>query len=128
MSTMTLDITALCNAIDAGDDVAIAVLADALEEAGDPLATGLRLATVYHPDDSDAYWGYQWWDNAGTGHGAAEVTPDIMDRLKESVQYPNGVGTGPGWCDRFAYYGTRSAAYLALAEAMLTDDPNPRSE
>jgi hypothetical protein len=42
MKAATLTIDALCELIDAGDDSSLPILADALEEAGDARAAGLR--------------------------------------------------------------------------------------
>lgn len=42
IATVTADVANLIAAINAGDGMAPAALADALEEASDPLATGLR--------------------------------------------------------------------------------------
>jgi hypothetical protein len=79
----------LCAAIDAGDDSALPALADALEEAGDPRADGLRHVLGYWP-------GY-WPEPARDGRGG--YTSNLSARHLETA--------------------TRSAAFLALADYMV---------
>ena len=51
MTDTERDQAALCATIDAGDDSALPILADALEEASDPRAAGLRRLVAAVPED-----------------------------------------------------------------------------
>ncbi len=109
----TADITALRAAIDAGDDSALPALSDALEEADDPRAAGVRRIPLR---PAKVYTGrYVWWaDYHGTDWGTRVVQDAIPRAVWERLEggketWRNG---GPGMS-----YPTRSAAYLALAEA-----------
>jgi hypothetical protein len=90
MMPTTADIASLCAAIDAGDAACLPILADALEEAGDPRAAGLRRSkrpgcSVGHYSD------YGWYYSYVVGCGG--ITPPT-------------------------YYPTRHEAFLALAAAL----------
>lgn len=89
--TATQDIAALCAAIDAGDDTAVSPLADAMEEAGDPRAAGLRLR---HRSE--------------------------LKRSPKGTWYWLPPSWGSDWIPERLRYGhpSRSAAFLALAEAL----------
>jgi hypothetical protein len=101
-------VLALCSAIDAGDDSALPILADALEEAGDPRADGVRLVVAgrYEParNGVGCYW-TEFDDEAGA-IPAALFGRAIRLRLHRV------------WTGSTLHYDDRSAAYLALAEAL----------
>jgi hypothetical protein len=112
------DIDALLAAVDAGD-ACLPILADALGEAGDARAAGLRVCL-------DLDWGYQpIVDRVRPGrvqpyYGWLPVAP--AQATIQRWQVPDKValrlagaadGQFYGW-----YYPTRSAAYLALAQAL----------
>jgi hypothetical protein len=116
--TTTDTITALCHALDEcpEDEVSLrlSVLADALEEAGDPLVESLRPASVYQPL---RFRGWMWErcdedadpDECLSHH----IGADLFAVLAENAPLAEG---------GYAYYPTRSAAYLALAEALAKGD------
>jgi len=113
-ATMTSDFLALCAAIDAGDDSALPALADWLEEAGDPRAAGLRrfahrpaLEIDAQPCRMAGLWAWHILSDEYVGCLAREV----FLRLRKA-------GHGVQWAGKRALYPTRSAAYLALAEAL----------
>lgn len=118
-ATLTSDITALCLALDAADeaDVAhlLAAMADAMEEAGDGRAAGLRdnLAwapyPAYRPATApDGAWHWHRGRMELRERGFVWHIPEhVFDRLP-------GVATG----DVIWLSPTRSAAFLALAEAL----------
>lgn len=112
MTTLTPDIRTLCAAIDAGDDTALLALADAMEEGGDGRMVGVRKAILcgYVPmiyswcreGNYPTYTGF-------TPSPGSIVPAKVWDRLT-------------GWRSRngslTACYYSRSAAFLALAEAL----------
>lgn len=112
------DIAALCAAIDAGDDSALPVLADALEEAGDGRAKGLRDILWYGdimPIRRNGLYAetlWAWEPTRGRGpHLPHRVRRSWFDRLPPL--------NAPGRVQAPAMtYPTRSAAYLALAAAL----------
>lgn len=116
--SITPDITALCAALDAGDDSALGPLADALEEAGDPRAAGMPPAIDAwrdtRPDWNDGpdetRWG--WWEECDDSHAGGWAQYAILTR-SEFAALP-GQESRPHWKG----YPSRSAAYLALAEAL----------
>lgn len=121
-------IAALCAAIDAGDDGALPILADALEGAGDPRAAGLRRIMAFGRLLAPRRLG---------GNVSAEHRWHWREMLGEPI-LPHDLRRDHwqgAWCaglhaanDYFAvtgrrrenrlYYPTRIAAYLALAAAM----------
>lgn len=136
---LSTDALALCAAIDAGDDSALPILADCLEEAGDPRASGLRLIYDGHyiladwmPRDEE-----HWSDCRGW---AANTDGKIGFLCRESVTTPT---EGTWWCrvthdsrpalrDRGhfrlvpicpaslnEYWRGREASLLRLAEALI---------
>ncbi len=117
--TTTTDFTALCAAIDAGDDDALSIMADWLEETGDERATGMRevirLAArptqlrldMFHPQFSwgwvlDAFVPVRWAEGC--------VSSGVIRRLAGENVHPIGQAA--------KVPGARHAAYLALAEAL----------
>src|SRR5438045_204131 len=105
----------LLAAIDEGDDSALAALADRLEELGDPRMLGVRhiaevkSASVYSRfkvcdvPNADAYF----VDPRRLGYYTGLLAEGTYDRLRGG--------------QRFSYghrYSSRSAAFLALAEAL----------
>jgi hypothetical protein len=96
-------VLALCSAIDAGDDSALPILADALEEAGDPRADGVRLVVAgrYEPARN-----WTEFDDEAGAIPAALFGRAIRLRLHRV------------WTGSTLHYDDRSAAYLALAEAL----------
>lgn len=102
---------ALCAALDAGDDTALPILADALEEADSPLSAGLRAippdARPLHSLDRTWRWfSAGWWED-----DRSTVAEAVFNRL------PAG-SPGATWRD----YPTRSAAFLAIAEALTAQE------
>jgi hypothetical protein len=121
-------IAALCAALDAGDDSALYALADALEEAGDPRAAGLRAvrlspAACHLPrgDGARCYWQPGPINPADPCWGGVPPPPhavprDLFARLLANPHL--GVARHAGGWPVQVYYPSRSAAYLALAEAL----------
>lgn len=97
---MDRNFTAICAAIDDGDDAALLPLADWLEEQGDPRADALR-QTLPRPYVNGLK--RAWWTRLRLGSLACI-----------HAQIPCEERRGEGTL----VYPTRSAAYLALAEAL----------
>ncbi len=139
MTALSLDAAALCAAIDAGDDTALAPLADALEEAGDGRAAGLRRLDdpsilldngAARPTSSASGW--SWWLRVTQMDvpqyrreigwsiaivlGRHSLPPAVFDRLigGELTVWDDVYGA----THKSRTYLRRSAAYLALAEAL----------
>jgi hypothetical protein len=119
VTALTPDALALLAALDAGDDGVLPILADLFEEAGDGRAAGLRrLAGRYRPA-----WAYRPGGVAGGGwRRANRLAPDaaphalpgyLWDALPECGRWLEYAG-GEAWYK----YPTRSATFLALAEAL----------
>ncbi len=117
------DIAALCAAIDDGDDSALPILADALEEAGDPRAGGLRKCPPLFRWDMDGMFG--WWylpflvenyPEDRFGWSEHSVTAEQAEALRLAGHPPYQATTGETTCVRC--WRTYSAAYLALAEVL----------
>lgn len=141
--TLTADIAALCAAIDQGDDEALPALADAMEDAGDPRAAAIRRMTAHGPRWERDYRpakceadrtharrngrdGWGWLSDEYMTPGgvmSARVDVAVYRRLAGRGCTPFARHGGP---DNVAFlhsvrakvYPTRSAAYLALAEAL----------
>lgn len=123
--TMTPDILALCAAIDAGDDTALLALADALEEAGDPRAAGLRSVGDRWPADiryggpAWAFWGGSPSPSRDNAWHDSHLPAWQIGRMLRAVGHAGeAMHTGVG-----VRYPTLSAAFLALAEALTDDIP-----
>ncbi len=103
----------LCRAIDQGDDMAIAALADHLEEVGDLRARGLRICLGkgrllrYVP--SRVRNRCAWQIGCGHQHSINGLLPAALRRVA-----PESWGHYGDWF----LFETRSAAYLALAAAL----------
>jgi hypothetical protein len=111
--TATDTLAALCAALDAGDDSVLPVLADALDDADDPAAGGLRRVGARRPRHwtSLGQQEYHWYsDRRGEG-SADEVAHETFVLL-----LPPGERDGASYTK--AGYPTRSAALLALAVAL----------
>ena len=115
MMTMADTIAALRAAIDAGDDSALPILADAMEEAGEGrLAAGLRHVrdSCYRPYGSQGGWSWYYTDPGESRRGPPGWPPlhgyevDLWGLARRWMW---------GWSP---HYPTRSAAFLALAEAL----------
>jgi hypothetical protein len=122
-ATMSADALALCAAIDTGDDVALLALADAMEEAGSQLARGLRLVLVEKQLPLAGVNHYRWEGRVSptdstTGWGAY-VPRQTLDRMVGGTLCPEESlpDDPPEWW-HWREYPTRSAALLALAEAL----------
>ena len=104
-TAITPDILALCAAIDCGV-TCLSQLADALEEAGDPRAVGVRQIGYRRPAQAGMrkLWG---WLN-GYGH-AHTISGDLAEKLDKQAAVCR-------WGD-WRLIGSRSAAFLALAVA-----------
>lgn len=101
-----------------GDDIALLALADWLEEYGDPRADGLRSAARRRlsPDrernTASAGWLWRWAPDFQDGPADLPITQTVWERLTATTTpYLTGVVWSP----------TRSAAFLALAEALGQD-------
>ena len=99
MLTLTPDVLALVAAIDGGDHTALPTLADALEEAGDPRADGLRVVDIDAVVDDG---GVAWID--------AHRHPEARWRLRQQL--------GGGSAQWAFPLPARSSAFLALAQAL----------
>ena len=101
----------LIAAIDAGDDSAIAALADLMEERGDPLAAPLRvvIAGRYRPGTGES--GRAWWTRGRrySSEYRDRVTNKAFRRLAGEEVTDS----------RSRFFPSRSAAYLALAGALV---------
>ena len=111
--TLTSDIATLCAAIDQGDDTALMPLADALEEAGDTRAAGLRTIGDERPCKWASAWEeYDWTESTRFPRPLIEKMTRATGLLR-AFFHENAAG-------RFliARFATRSTAFLALAEAL----------
>ncbi len=110
MSTMTADFAALCAAIDQGDDSALPVLADLLEEQIDPRAAGLRRLWAHGKASRPVKSNYTrtlWvWYSDETGHNYLPNAP--AEHQIPGVWLPR---YSPAW----GYHATRSLAFLAAS-------------
>lgn len=122
-TTDSRDVIALRAVIDGGDYAVLPILADALEEAGDPRAAGLRAALARFPDRRpDQFLGLgrprdcyaRWYRPTRNAEPVLTWFPhqclpdEVYDRLPEGV-----------WGDEvIKEYESPSAAFLALAAAM----------
>ncbi len=93
--------------IDAGDDSALTALADALEETGDARAAGVRLIDGQKPDELYDESGWVWLSQPGCPTGLSQR---VFGGLVEDEEERRN--------DQERIYPTRSAAFLALAEAL----------
>ncbi len=123
MITMTTDIRNLCAAIDAGDDSAILPLADALEEAGDVRAAGLRQFASSGRKPSDG-WGNGSRSRWYLCNGVSEMHSQKYHAIAAPVYRRVEVGetwarSGHVIAGEYLEWDSRSAAILALAEALL---------
>lgn len=115
MSATTADYAALCAAIDAGDDTALGPLADCLEELGDPRAAGLRARNPYlapRKGEGGAKWGWERYSAPRHTSPFRYLPRTVFERLPP-LSVIGRKGTPALW------YPTRSAAYLALAAALI---------
>ena len=117
--TMTLmlssDIAQLCLVIDAGDDSALPALADALEEAGDARAAGMRHDIV------PSHWGREASFSCGCHRCPAHqgsVPLETYARLPGVIPEWERIHADGQVAGNLVSYPTRSEAYLALAEAL----------
>jgi hypothetical protein len=131
MTALEQSIAGLCAAIDAGDDSVLPILADALEDAGDPRADGLRLVGDRQPErntwianiDADAplqegspLW---LWRRTRPLRARAGHPERLAPRLFERLPHPASNYVAQLGRDHVRPYPTRSAAYLALGAALL---------
>lgn len=119
MTVTDTNFEAICAAIDAGEDSALPYLTDWLEEHGDPRAKEMRdiarLALSGSPDYTQTRD-----DNSWIAHPAEGVRNNYptAHRLAWDV-WLKLPGRGDGqWAGKKSSYPTRSAAFLALAEAL----------
>jgi hypothetical protein len=108
---VSADALALLAAIDEGHDDCLPILADLLEEAGDARATYWmrqpnHAAPILHAMTAEPRWG---WLKGCWANGRAGLGESVYDLLAGWSEYGGRGGR---------YYPTRSAAYLALAEAL----------
>jgi hypothetical protein len=112
--TIADDIEALCCAIDTGDDTCLPILADAMEEAGDARTRGMRSVCVVHPAKQPLLLcGWWCWEKQNPRRDFLfhHLIARDFDRL------PPREAVGRKGATAMAY-ATRSAAFLALAEAL----------
>lgn len=115
--TTTTDYAALCAAIDAGDDGALLPLADWLEETGDPRAAGMRRASAFRA----GHWlglkdGPAHWCSLGSNPQRSGLDDEVFDRLAGGEVHVTEQRRYEQFRQRV--YPSRSAAYLALEEAL----------
>ena len=125
--TMTPDIIALCAALDAGDNSVLPILADALEEAGDARADGIRLCVDRQPYrvfarsgrgmEVIALWQWVEYSRHDEFRAGSSVPAAAFKNLKDGKSM-NAQVTRKRVSKRLGY-PTRSAAYLALATALM---------
>ena len=82
---LTDTIRLLCAAIDAGDDSAILILADALEEKGDPRAAGLRLVGDRRPFRPYSPSGKTRWEWLHEGAHGGAVGIEMIRRMAKGT-------------------------------------------
>ena len=107
---------ALVRAIDDGDDSLLPVWADALEDVGDLRAAGLRLVGGRRPLPLKDQYAWTeaapyWWPDDRPGYAIGSLLEALPDGMRCGVHRSRSVAA--------VSYGTRSAAYLALASALL---------
>lgn len=141
MTVITADVRRLCVAIDDGDDSVLGVLADALEESGDPQAAGLRKAIklnhcptrfAFH-SNQDGGLKWRWgWINASACRRPPLIGSNRLVGLADRAilftlfyaRLPGKAGPRSWAPDERLYpisakvYQSRSMAYLALAKAL----------
>lgn len=126
MTTLDADIAALLAALDEGDDSVLAILADALEEAGDPRSSGVRLVPESGRTPASVAPPQAWkWTryHAECVVWRDTLAPEVFDRLTpgsgagRSCARARAAGHGLLVVDSREYV-TRSAAILALAAAL----------
>lgn len=110
----TFDI--LCAALDRGDDTALVPLADYLEEMGDTRAAGLRLVGDRRPARAGVL-GWVWLEYDG---GSATVPASILLRMPEHDKVLTIWRSTIRSQIMQRGYPSRSVAFLALAEALVT--------
>lgn len=113
---LSRDLAALTAAIDAGDDIALPMLADVLEEMGDARAAGLRRVGNRSPGwERHAVGRLHWWQRAPSKRYLrilCTVPAKTFARLQTEPKYVAG---------ELRYYRARTAAFLALAAALTAD-------
>ncbi len=122
------DLPAILAAVDAGDDGVLPILADLLEEMGDRRAAGLRASQVGDAlcpvdlvrHDTGHRWG--WLTDDEGSAGGAFLAPGVFARLRGGKAYRES----KRWLASRGY-PTRSAAYLALAEALAAPEAAPEA-
>jgi hypothetical protein len=125
-TALTPDVLSLLAAIDDDDDSALPILADALEEAGDVRAEGVRWVTDLDVEPTSVTPPQRWLWVRGDEQTVARcdtLVPVIFDRLTggEERLLPRGIIGGLAARlvpDR--EYPSRSAAFMALAEALIS--------
>jgi hypothetical protein len=108
---LSRDIAHLRQLIDDGDDTALPILADAMEEAGDPRADGLRLVG----DRKPLVTGWATWYHDANGNDGVSALPYRRVWLRIETRRAAYVS------DSCISFRSRSIAYLALAEALVTE-------
>jgi hypothetical protein len=120
------DIEALLAALDGGDDTALAPLADALKDAGDPRAAGVRELLAWEGTLAPhrGVWGWRWYDHERDAAYNSWEGEDRAEAMRAILPYAHS------WCasaqlgDSYArlvttHHPSRSAAILALAELIV---------
>jgi hypothetical protein len=102
-------ILGLCAEIDEGRDELLPVLADTLDDLGDPRAEGLRLIEEQEPDEihPDYQPGWLWLSKPGCPTG---LPASVFERLRGDDETRRN--------DTERIYPSRHAAILALAQAL----------
>lgn len=121
----TPDAIALLAAIDAGDDSCLPILADLLEEAGDPRAAGLRSyfnsierprLSAFGPRLPNGRFRCAWvCGKFDRGWTPLRISREAFAKMEAAETW----ALSSNWLDDpILLYDTPSEAYLALAEAL----------
>jgi|SRR5947209_9770654 len=114
------DLAALLAAVDAGDDEVWFILADLLEEAGDPRAPYLRPDRLgaRRPQPVSDHWAWSSEPADGAAGRPEYVADEVLARSPAAAQVlmPQG--------GRRVFAPTRADAFLALIEAMAAERPS----
>lgn len=120
--TLTNDMVAMCAAIDAGDHSVVPILADCLEDLGDPATAGLReiISLGLRPTgrSGESVWFKKqrksWSPGPRLQYATVCTYPGFPPQLLELAHRRDT----RLWRDVGKYHISISAAYLALAEAI----------
>lgn len=124
MTTLDLNAVALCHEIDDAPDTDVpsllGVLADWYEDAGDPLAAGLRLVGGRRPTAESASGQTCSWCSVQSWAVGTDLVEEETRRLM-SLIHAARTSYSPRHDGARVFFDSRSAAYLALASALAGD-------